>query len=218
MFFSDDRISAVSQIGEFLRAYSAQEPVKEAWKDIVEELDAAIVRSFRHNGWFTEQNVRFALKSWGEVLTKELLEAWRDREGGTAACSRQRVGIVMAGNIPLVGMHDFLSVFLSGHMALVKLSSDDQYLLPVLSKIIVREDPLFEGDWMFVEQLNDMGAVIATGSDNTSRYFEYYFGKYPNIIRKNRTSVAVLTGKESDEELQALGEDIFRYSGWDVAM
>ena len=213
MFFSDDRISAVSQIGEFLRAYSAQEPVKEAWKDIVEELDAAIVRSFRHNGWFTEQNVRFALKSWGEVLTKELLEAWRDREGGTAACSRHRVGIVMAGNIPLVGMHDFLSVFLSGHMALVKLSSDDQYLLPVLSKIIVREDPLFEGDWMFVEQLNDMGAVIATGSDNTSRYFEYYFGKYPNIIRKNRTSVAVLTGKESDEELQALGEDIFRYFG-----
>jgi hypothetical protein len=183
MFFSDDRISAVSQIGEFLRAFSSGQPVKEAWSDIAEELEVAISTSFRHNGWFTEENVRFALKSWGEVLTLDQLNAWRTRENGTATCSRQRVGIVMAGNIP------------------------------VLTKIIVREDPLFEGDWMFVEQLNDMGAVIATGSDNTSRYFEYYFGKYPNIIRKNRTSVAVLTGEESDEELKALGEDIFRYFG-----
>ena len=213
MFFTDDRIFAVSRLGEFLRAFCSEGPVPTEWKDIAEELEAAISRSFRHNGWFTEDNVRFALESWGEALTKENLELWREKEGGTFEVNRHRVGIVMAGNIPLVGMHDFLSVFLSGHMALVKLSSDDQYLLPVLAKVILREDFLYEGDWMFVEQLTDMGAVIATGSDNTSRYFEYYFGKYPNIIRKNRTSVAVLTGEETDEQLKALGEDIFRYFG-----
>ena len=123
------------------------------------------------------------------------------------------MGIVIAGNIPLVGLHDFLSVFLSGHFAIVKMSGDDQYILPVLVKVLLRHDELFEGDWVFVDQLSDMGAVIATGSDNTSRYFEYYFGKYPNIIRKNRTSIAVLTGHESKEELQGLGTDIFSYFG-----
>ena len=100
----------------------------------------------------------------------------------------------MAGNIPLVGLHDFLAVFLSGHFALVKRSSDDEYLIPVLVKVLLRHDPLFEGDWVFVDRLNDMEAVIATGSDNTARYFEYYFWKYPNIIRKNRTSIALLDG------------------------
>ena len=154
-----------------------------------------------------------ALQAWGAALETDKLEQWRTSEGGTAPVNRTLVGIVMAGNIPLVGLHDFLAVFLSGHHALIKLSSDDAQLLPVVLKVLVRQDPLFEADFTVVERLEDLAAVIATGSDNTSRYFEHYFGRYPNIIRKNRTSVAVLDGSESDDELKALGEDIFRYFG-----
>lgn len=213
MFFSDHRIAAVSQLGEFLREFTEGQPISNGNEDIAHALEEAISRSHRHNGWFTEDNVRFALSQWAQALTQSNLEAWRSKETIPDTVNTHRVGIVMAGNIPLVGLHDFLSVFLSGHFAVVKLSSDDAYLLPVLVRVLLRFDPLFEADWIFVDQLGDMSAVIATGSDNTARYFDYYFGKYPNIIRKNRTSVAVLTGEESDEELSALGEDLFRYFG-----
>ncbi|MAZ97089.1 MAG: acyl-CoA reductase [Flavobacteriales bacterium] len=213
MFFTDHRIEAVSQLGLFIREFVSGKTISNGHEDLSLELKSAINQAFRHNGWFIEQHVTQALKAWGSELTLENLQNWRAQEGGVSSINRNRVGIVMAGNIPLVGLHDFLSVFLSGHFAIVKMSSDDQYILPVLVKVLLRYDELFEGDWIFVDQLSDIGAVIATGSDNTSRYFEYYFGKYPNIIRKNRTSVAVLTGQESKEELQGLGSDIFSYFG-----
>jgi len=213
MFFTDHRIEAVSRLGLFIREFVAGESISNGHEDLAEELRTAIALSFRHNGWFVEQNILQALEAWGCELTKENLEAWREIEGGTSELEGTRVGIIMAGNLPLVGVHDFLSVFLSGHYAMIKMSSEDQHLLPVLVKVLLRYDALFEGDWIFVDRLSDMGAVIATGSDNTSRYFEYYFGKYPNIIRKNRTSVAVLTGNETEDELRGLGADIFSYFG-----
>lgn len=213
MFFSDDRLSAVAALGSFLRHYTADEPVAAMFSDLKLELDAAVERAYRHNGWFTTEHIHHALHSWGMALSEDKLAHWRGLEGGPVPVSPVRVGIVMAGNIPLVGLHDFLSVFLSGHHALIKLSSDDAQLLPVLLKVIVRQDALFEADFTVVDRLEDLAAVIATGSDNTSRYFEHYFGRYPNVIRKNRTSIAVLDGSESDEELRALGEDIFRYFG-----
>ena len=213
MFFTDHRIEAVSQLGLFIREFVSGKSISNGLEDLSDELKTAVNQSFRHNGWFIERNITQALEAWGEQLTAENLQDWRTQEGGVTTINRNRVGIVMAGNIPLVGLHDFLSVFLAGHFAIVKMSSDDQYILPVLVKVLLRHDELFEGDWVFVDQLSDMGAVIATGSDNTSRYFEYYFGKYPNIIRKNRTSIAVLTGHESKEELQGLGADIFSYFG-----
>ena len=120
----------------------------------------------------------------------------------------------MAGNIPLVGFHDFLCVLLSGNKVLAKLSSNDNLILPFLSKILLEQNPELKAYINFTEEkLENFDAVIATGSNNTSRYFEYYFGKYPNIIRKNRNSVAVLTGNETHEELALLGQDIFRYFG-----
>jgi hypothetical protein len=120
----------------------------------------------------------------------------------------------MAGNIPLVGFHDFLSVLISGNKALVKLSSNDTILLPYLTKVLFSIEPEFEDLIEFTdEKFIDFDGVIATGSNNTARYFEYYFGKYPNIIRKNRNSVAVLTGNESTEQLELLANDIFRYFG-----
>lgn len=213
MFFSDDRIVTVSKLGQFLRDIASDSPVDPMLSDLADEMKSAITRAFQFNGWFTVENIMHALKSWGNVLTEANLQEWRDREGGVREINRHRVGVVMAGNIPLVGLHDFLSVFLSGHFAMVKMSSDDDKLLPVLMKVLLRFDPLYEGDWVVVDQLSDMGAVIATGSDNTARHFEYYFGKYPNIIRRNRTSVAVIDGTESEEELKALGADIYSYFG-----
>jgi hypothetical protein len=120
----------------------------------------------------------------------------------------------MAGNIPLVGFHDFLSVLISGNKVLIKQSSNDNRFLPLIAKYLEHVEPQFKGLIQFTEErLSDFDATIATGSNNTARYFEAYFGKYPNIIRKNRNSIAVLTGNETHEELNQLGEDIFRYFG-----
>src|SRR5690606_22901272 len=125
--------------------------------------------------------------------------------------SPKTVGLILAGNIPLVGFHDFLSVLISGHKALVKTSSNDQQLLPFLAKYLIEVQPSLEKRIEFVEKLENFDAVIATGSNNTARYFEYYFKNKPNIIRKNRNSVAVLNGNETPEQLIALGKDIFTY-------
>jgi hypothetical protein len=120
----------------------------------------------------------------------------------------------MAGNIPMVGLHDFITVLISGNKALVKLSSNDNGLLPYLSEYLIHVAPDFKNFIEFTdERLINFDAVIATGSNNTARYFDYYFGKYPNIIRKNRNSVAVLTGKENEDQLKDLAIDVFRYFG-----
>lgn len=166
-----------------------------------------------HNGWYTEEQVFFALQSWAEALTPENLNKWLGAYeiGGIQP---KTVGLILAGNIPLVGFHDFLSVLITGHKALVKTSSNDQHLLPFLVKYLNAVEPGFKEYIEFTEgKLEGFDAVIATGSNNTARYFEYYFKDKPSIIRKNRNSGAILTGKETHEELVALGEDIFRYFG-----
>jgi hypothetical protein len=120
----------------------------------------------------------------------------------------------MAGNIPLVGFHDLLSVLLTGNNALIKLSSNDNVIISFVKDYLISIEPLFKDRILLPDgKMQGFDAVIATGSNNTARYFEHYFGNVPNIIRKNRTSIAVLTGKESPEQLEALGEDIFRYYG-----
>ena len=126
----------------------------------------------------------------------------------------KNIALILAGNIPLVGFHDFLSVLITGHKVLIKTSSNDQHLLPFLAKYIIAIEPELANSIHFVDgKLENFDAVIATGSNNTARYFEYYFKDKPSIIRKSRNSVAVLTGKETKEQLTALGEDIFRYFG-----
>ncbi len=166
-----------------------------------------------HNGWFIRENLSFAMKQWSLALTREHLLEWLSGYD-TRHITPKRVAVIMAGNIPLVGFHDFLAVLLLGHSVVVKQSSNDRHLLPYLSKYLEYAEPTLKGRISITEdRLENFDAVIATGSDNTARYFEYYFGKKPNIIRRNRNSVAVLTGKETPEELKALGEDIFRYFG-----
>ncbi|MFK8295015.1 acyl-CoA reductase [Capnocytophaga canimorsus] len=167
----------------------------------------------QQNGWFTADNLQYACQCWSEALQAKNIEKWLERYHFEAV-STKNIAIIMAGNIPLVGFHDFLSVLISGHRAVVKLSSDDKVLLPFLAKYLTQINPKWESFFEFTnERINHFDAVIATGSNNTARYFEYYFGKKPHIIRKNRNSVAVLSGKETPEQLHALGKDIFQYFG-----
>ena len=177
------------------------------------EAYSIIQKARHHNGWFTETNVRFALQSWSEALSEGNLTAWAARysfsENGP-----KTIGIVMAGNIPLVGFHDFVSVLISGHSVLGKLSSNDEILLPYISNKLCEIESGFTDRIRFTdEKLEGFDGVIATGSNNTARYFDYYFGKYPHIIRRNRNSVAILSGKETPEQLAGLADDIFRYFG-----
>ncbi len=172
-----------------------------------------ITQSQIHNHWFTPEQVYFATAQWAAALITENLDKWLENYN-LESVEPKTVALVLAGNIPLVGFHDFISVILSGHRVLVKLSSNDKYLLPALAQYLIALAPELKQQITFTEEkLEGFDAVIATGSNNTARYFEYYFKDKPNIIRKNRNSVAVLTGNESKEELFALGEDIFRYFG-----
>lgn len=175
---------------------------------------AEIIQMAQHyNGWFTPEQVYFAIKSWANALTESNLDQWLASYNFDNTTSKT-VGLILAGNIPLVGFHDFLSVLISGHKALVKTSSKDEKLLPYLAKYLISVQPVLEKQIEFTEgKLENFDAVIATGSNNTARYFEYYFSKVSNIIRKNRNSVAVLDGTETKEELIALGDDIFKYYG-----
>jgi len=163
------------------------------------------------NAWFTPQEVDRALKALSVMLNEADLQTWFKEIKITEI--PKKVGLILAGNIPLVGFHDVLSVLATGNIALIKLSSSDDKLLPAVLRELCKIEPALEGQVVYVERLKDFEAVIATGSNNTSRYFDYYFGKVPNIIRKNRTSVAVLTGQETQEEIAQLGHDLFDYFG-----
>jgi hypothetical protein len=175
------------------------------------DFDHVISQANHHNGWFTNEEVKKALNSLSKMLNINELSQWFDQIEITR--SPKKIGLILAGNIPLVGFHDVLCVLATGNIALIKMSSSDEKLLPALLKQLVSFEPELENQLFFVERLKDFDAVIATGSNNSARYFEYYFGKVPNIIRKNRNSVAVITGEESQSEMEAIGHDIFDYFG-----
>ncbi|MBL4861701.1 MAG: acyl-CoA reductase [Crocinitomicaceae bacterium] len=176
------------------------------------QLQSVINRQISYNGWFTKENVRQSLKALGEQLTEESLSNWA--EAYSYGDQPKAVALIMAGNIPLVGFHDFLAVLISGNKVLAKLSSDDKTLLPALATHLIDFVPDLKHRIEFTTGiLSGMEAVIATGSDNSLKYFEQYFGKYPHIFRRNRTSVAVLTGDETKEDFDGLGTDIFSYFG-----
>lgn len=200
------------KLGTFFRAYITNKNVLKDKKQLA--FENALVTASQQNGWFTLSNLEYAVAQWGEQLTESNLTAWLSAYNLKQKKEAKTVGIVMAGNIPLVGLHDFLCVLLSGNNALIKLSSNDNVLVPFIAEFLIEENIDFKNRITFTAtQLTNFDAVIATGSNNTSRYFEYYFGKYPNIIRKNRNSVAVLTGEETTEQLKNLAIDVFQYFG-----
>ena len=204
-------------LGKFLSQFSLDNSAKNPsvvnndlfYDDFLKLIDL----SQSHNGWFTPNQVHFAIQSWAEALTEENLNLWLSKYDFSTV-QPKTVALILAGNIPLVGFHDFLSVVISGHKVLVKTSSNDQKLLPFLAKYLISIHPEVENYITFTEgKMEGFDAVIATGSNNTARYFEYYFKDKPSIIRKSRNSVAVLTGNETSDDLANLGEDIFRYFG-----
>jgi hypothetical protein len=211
------RINAFTKLGHFLCQFKTG-GIK---KDETVVANDLFFDGFKHqiklakeyNGWFTEKNILFSIESWSNALTSSNIDKWLGKYNVNSS-NQKTVAIIMAGNIPLVGFHDFLSVLISGHKVLVKQSSNDKHLLPFLAKYLEVVEPEFKGKIKFTEdKLEGFDAVIATGSDNTARYFEYYFKNKPSIIRKNRNSVAILTGNETKAQLEALSDDVFIYYG-----
>lgn len=212
----EQRISAFNELGQFfnfiINNYSTQDKeLAEKFEDWKDDAAYAISDAEAYNNWFTKENITLALKNWSEALTTENLHAWTKKYPYAEA--PKNVGIIMAGNLPLVGFHDLLSVVISGNNALIKTSSKDDKLIQLVIKFLYSVNEEFKTIIQTVERLEDFEAVIATGSNNTARYFEQYFGKVPHIIRKNRTSVAVLNGLETEEDLKKLGDDLFIYYG-----
>ena len=201
----ESRIQALVQLGSLLNKHA------ESRGELGSKLELAINRASIYNGWFTPKNVRKALAGIVEMLSEVQLKVW---SSAYELNGEKRVAIIMAGNIPLVGFHDLLSVLISGHTAIVKMSSDDNQLLPIIVEALKTIEPNFADKIHFTEdKLENFDAVIASGSDNSARYFEHYFGKYPNIIRKSRSSLAILDGSESEDELKGLANDVFQYFG-----
>lgn len=197
-----ERIILLGRLGQYMLEAS------EEWQEVKD-------RAYRENQWFIPEFVDRSVENIArQFLNPSFLQNWAaayqvpDRQ-----VHPKNVGVVMAGNIPLVGFHDFLCVFVSGHIATLKTSSKDEVLIKHLVKKLYEWDPAVQDEVSFAERLTGCDAYIATGSNNSGRYFDYYFGKYPHIIRRNRTSVAILDGTETPEELAALADDIQLYFG-----
>ncbi len=196
------RIELLAKLGNYLQLDT------ETWQD-------AKFRAEQQNGWFTQEYINYAAQQISsQLLQQEALQQWAASYAlPEAPLIPKEVGIIMAGNIPMVGFHDLLSVFISGHRAVIKPSSKDDVLIRHLIEQLVTWEPAVANHIRFAPMLKGCDAYIATGSNNSAGYFDYYFGKYPSLIRRNRTSVAVLNGAETTEQLQALADDVFLYFG-----
>jgi hypothetical protein len=211
-----EMILAFNQLGKLMVA-AGKEEAWSGYESGVTEFEyndflGLISKQHIYNPWFTKENVQQSLIALGENLSEEKLRVWTQYY--TFTKSPKKVALIMAGNIPLVGFHDFLCVLLAGHSPVCKLSSDDKFLLPAIASFLIQFAPELKHRITFsTGRISGFEAVIATGSDNSLTYFEQYFGKYPHIFRKNRTSIAIISEDTTDEELKELGFDIFNYFG-----
>ncbi len=213
----EERVEAVGFLGEWLRTYiqKTSSGHKVLLNSDEEKFFHLVEDEKNYNPWFTADNINYALTYWATHLTNTMLESWlAPYQSSIKETKSKTVGIIAAGNIPMVSLHDILSVFLCGHKVTVKLSSKDQHLTPFLFSILEKKEQdvcnsidFRDGKWEKID------AVIATGSNNTNRYFETYFGKYPHLFRQHKSGVAILTGNESEKELEKLSDDIFLYFG-----
>lgn len=197
----DERLHSFVQLGQRLGTIDST------------TLNAIYDRAGNQNPWFTPANINTSLTGVSKMLGEGDLRQWLASYTWDGGKPPKVVGLILAGNIPLVGFHDILTVLITGNKALIKPSSKDTVLTEYVLNQLTDIEPRFRDRIALADTLRNFDAVIATGSDNTSRYFEYYFGKYPSVIRKNRTSCAIITGNESPEDLVALGGDIFTYFG-----
>ena len=209
-----DKINALAKLGEILG--NPDDTKFHSFRNEIGALNSLISTHQNSNGWFTPDQVGYAIAAAGKSLQQGKIEKWLHKYPLATFENKnpRTIGVVMAGNIPMVGLHDYLSVLITGNKFLGKQSSGDDQLLPLMHRIIEKIEPGFKGKAEFTDgRLKDFDAIIATGSNNSARYFEYYFGKYPHIIRKNRNGIAVISETESPEQLHELGNDIFRYFG-----
>ena len=195
------RVAAFVQLGNLIKNLSIYEKEELFWN------------AENKNSWFTASSSQSSLNGIAFMIAENKLNKWLSSYGKIEPESPKSIGIMMAGNIPAVGFHDLMTILISGNKACVKLSSADEVLMKWIINSLISIEPLFADLIEMEEMLKGKDAYIATGSDNSGRYFNYYFGKYPSIIRRNRTSIAVLSGNESTQELQTLGKDIFQYFG-----
>jgi hypothetical protein len=214
-------VHALKVTGAYLRQHANKKPSSDSELQSLnarffDKFEYVIRNEFTYNPWFTEDNIRKAIVAIADSLNDNSIAKWMGNYPKLPVedNSSKTIGVVMAGNIPLVGFHDMISVIMSGHTFLGKTSSKDDRLIRSIADLISFIEPGIAVRIKFTENyLNEAEAIIATGSNNTSRYFEYYFRNIPHIIRKNRSGLAILTGKESNEDLLKLGEDIFSYFG-----
>ena len=208
-----DRIQTFVKFGEFISNFLEQRD--NSLNEEMEILNIKIKEAELLNNWFTRESILFSLKSFSNKLNVENFDAWLTPYDLSCFDKGKKVLIIMAGNIPLVGFHDLLSVIISGNKAVVKLSSNDNILFQFLWKVLCKINPSFIDKLQYIDDIEEkkFDAVIATGSNNSSKYFEYYFKNINRIIRKNRNSIAVLNGKESSSQLEGLSDDVFMYFG-----
>src|SRR5690606_29059246 len=201
MISKEKRIEAFLGFSEFIRAAENEAEINE-WAE----------SAYRRNNWFVPENVLYALQSIASMLEdRDRLRQWL--ETYDEVTQPAKIGVVLAGNVPAVGFHDLLCVLISGHKLLVKPSKDDTVLIHLILEKLCELEPALRESIQLVEKINEADAYIATGSDNTARYFEYYFSSKPHIIRRNRVSVAILRGDESEADLHNLCSDILLYFG-----
>lgn len=197
------RINLAVKLGEYIITKH------DKWQEIKE-------KSFKENPWFLPEFIELATNNIAhQFLQKDILKSWVAKYPDIQEQNNhpKLVGVVMAGNIPLVGFHDFLCVFISGNKCTIKPSSKDETLIKHLVEKLIEWEPLLTNEIKFETLPKGCDAYIATGSNNSAAHFKYYFRKYHSLIRHNRTSIAVLTGNETDEELSALADDVYLYFG-----
>ncbi|MFL2622293.1 MAG: acyl-CoA reductase [Flavobacteriaceae bacterium] len=210
-------IKELVSLGRFLNQFSTEKPSRCPtivnnnifFDGFIDQLKLAS----KFNGWFTKENICFALKQWSQLLKEKSLVQWLSNYPNSNS-QPKTIALIMAGNIPLVGFHDFLACVVTGHNLIIKQSSNDRHLLPFIASYLTHEESLIKSKIKFVDnKIEKFDAVIATGNNNTARYFNAYFKNKPSIIRNNRNSIAILNGNESENDLKNLSNDIFRYYG-----
>ena len=199
----NQRIDALESLGDYFSNFDENNP---EYSPFVK----AIKKATLENGWFRREECIHAISCWGKALEKLNIEKWLAPYALTENQSTKTIALVLAGNLPMVGFHDILAVWITGNTALIKCASKDKVLIP----FIINNNPQLKSMSLFTEEkLNNFDAVIATGSNNSARYFDYYLAKYPNLIRKNRNGVAILNGEETKSELENLGRDMLQFFG-----
>ena len=197
------RIDALKSLGDYFSNFDENNP---EYYPFVKAIEKATIE----NGWFRREECIHTISCWGKALEKLNIENWLAPYALTENQSNKTIALVLAGNLPMVGFHDILAVWITGNTALIKCASKDKVLIP----FIINNNPQLKSMSLFTEEkLKNFDAVIATGSNNSARYFDYYFAKYPSLIRKNRNGVAILNGKETKSELENLGRDMLQFFG-----